>query len=192
MSPAGLVVAVVLAAGEGRRFDGPDHKLRAELDGRPVLSRSVDAAVASGIGPVIVVSGAIEVDDLVPLGVTVVHNPTWADGQASSLQVGVRYAAEAGASSLVIGLGDMPFVAPSTWREVADRDGAVVTACYDGHRRPPVKLDRSVWPDLPTTGDVGARVLRESRGDLVVDVEVGRGGGDIDTVADLDRGNTAT
>jgi molybdenum cofactor cytidylyltransferase len=184
---SGPVVAVVLAAGEGRRFEGSEHKLRSVVAGRAVLTRSVDAAVSSGVGPVIVVSGAAEVADLVPPGVTVVDNPTWADGQASSLRVGIRYAEAVGASAVVVGLGDMPLVDPATWREVADRDAPIVTASYDGHRRPPVKLDRSVWADLPNTGDVGARALRDSRHHEVVDVEVARGGDDVDTVADLER-----
>ena len=58
--PSPAVVAIVLAAGEGRRFGGPGHKLDAEIDGRSLLRRALDAAVASRVGQVLLVVG----DDL--------------------------------------------------------------------------------------------------------------------------------
>ena len=55
-------MGIVLAAGEGSRWDGPGHKLLAPLsDGRPVIVHAVEAAVESGIGPVAVVWGAVSV-----------------------------------------------------------------------------------------------------------------------------------
>ena len=181
-----MIVAAVLAAGAGTRFDGEGHKLRADLAGTSVVRRAVDAAVASGIGPVLVVTGAVGLTDLLPAGVSEIVNEGWADGQASSLALAVRAADDLGAEAVVIGLGDMAYVDPGAWREVAERPGGIVTAVYDGRRSPPVKLDRSVWPDLPTQGDEGARGLMRGRADLVVEVSVGGRAIDIDTRADLD------
>jgi CTP:molybdopterin cytidylyltransferase MocA len=182
------VVAVVLAAGEGRRFTGPSHKLRAPLGGRSVLGHAVRAALESGIGPVVVVTGAHDVSDLLPDGVAEVAAPDWAEGQSRSLAAGVGAADRLGASAVVVGLGDMPGVGPGPWRTVAAAPGEVVVATYDGRRRLPVKLARSVWGDLPTEGDEGARELMRRRPELVVDVPVEGDDRDVDTVADLPAG----
>ena len=180
-----MIVAVVLAAGEGRRFAGPDHKLRAGLDGVAVVRRAVDAAVASGIGPVVVVTGAVALDDLVPDAASVVANPDWASGQASSLWAGIDAADALGADAVVVGLGDMPSVPPSAWQAVARAPGDLVTASYGGHRSPPVKLGRTVWPDLPVTGDEGARALMRLHPDRVAVVAVDGSALDVDRPGDL-------
>ena len=52
------IVAVVLAAGAGTRFEGAGHKLDAVIDDRTILDRAVGAALAAGIGPVVVVTAA--------------------------------------------------------------------------------------------------------------------------------------
>jgi len=56
MTEASRVVAIVLAAGAGSRFGG--RKLVAPLAGRPLVAWAVTAAVASGVGRVVVVLGA--------------------------------------------------------------------------------------------------------------------------------------
>ena len=59
--PAARVAAVVLAAGEGKRFGG--RKLLAPLDGKPLVQHVIDAANASSLSPVVLVTG-FEGDDL--------------------------------------------------------------------------------------------------------------------------------
>jgi len=183
-----LTVAVVLAVGGGTRFDGPDHKLATELDGRPLAARAVATAIESGLTPVIVVGGAIVPplpDDAGPDDVIAVHNPRWSDGQATSLQAGIAEADRLGADAVVVGLADQPFVTAEAWRRVAASDAPIAIATYDGRRRNPVRLARSVWPDLPSAGDEGARVLIRMRPDLVGEVPCPGSPADIDTLEDL-------
>ena len=90
------VAAVVLAAGGASRWDGPGHKLLADLGGRPLASWAIDAAATAGLDELVVVTGAADLVGLVPPGATVAHNPDWADGQAGSLQVAVSRCREAG------------------------------------------------------------------------------------------------
>lgn len=180
-----MIVAVVLAAGEGSRFAGPDHKLRALLDGVAVVRRAVDAAVAARIGPVVVVTGAVALDDLLPPAAAVVANPAWASGQASSLRAGIDAADALGADAVVVGLGDMPAVSPSAWQAVAHAPGDLATASYGSHRSPPVKLGRAVWPDLPVQGDEGARALMRRHPDRVAVVAVDGSALDVDHRGDL-------
>jgi CTP:molybdopterin cytidylyltransferase MocA len=183
--------AVVLAAGGGSRFSGPEHKLLAQFRGRPVVQWAVESAVNAAIGPTVVVTGAVALDELLPDGVTVVDNPGWADGQATSLAVAVDWAAAAGMDAIVVGLGDQPLVPPGAWRNVAVADAGpahpIVAASYGGRRGNPVRLDRASWALLPRTGDEGARVLMRGRPDLVADVPCDGDAVDIDTREDLLR-----
>lgn len=182
-------LAVVLAAGSGSRFAGPTHKLLAPLDGKPVVAWAIEHALGAGLDETIVVTGAVSLADVLPAGVTEVHNPRWAEGQSTSLQAAVDHARAQGHDAVVVGLGDLPGVPPEAWRLVAASGAALATAVMDGRRTPPVRIERSLWDELPTTGDEGARVLMRSRPDLVVPVTCPGTPVDIDTAEDLVRWN---
>jgi CTP:molybdopterin cytidylyltransferase MocA len=178
-------LAVVLAAGGGTRFTGPTHKLLAPLRGKPVVQWALEHAVAAGLDETIVVTGAVDLGTLVPAGVEVVHNPRWAEGQATSLQAAVAHAREHSHDSLVIGLGDLPGIPPEAWRRVADSGADLATAVVAGQRTPPVRIGAALWDELPTAGDEGARVLLRNRPDVVVPVTCPGTPVDIDTAEDL-------
>ncbi len=180
------VTAVVLAAGTGSRFAGPRHKLLQPLAGRPLVTWAVDAARQAGCAEVLVVEGAVPLADVLLPGVVVVANPDFASGQASSLRVALDWCAAAGRDAAVVGLGDQPFVPAAAWRAVAASTAApIVAASYGGRRRNPVRLDRSVWSLLPTTGDEGARLLMAARPELVAEVACEGEPLDVDTLDDL-------
>ena len=193
MSPK--CVVILLAAGAGSRFDGDVHKLSAELREpgsgavHTVVERAIASALAADIGPVVVVTGAVA--DVVPThqldAVTVRHNPHWAHGQITSLRSGIDAARASGATTVVVGLGDQPFIDPAAWRTVADAAGPIAVATYNGRRGNPVRLDADVWDLLPTTGDEGARALMRVRPELVREVACAGSPADIDTTEDLRR-----
>jgi CTP:molybdopterin cytidylyltransferase MocA len=180
-----MTAAVVLAAGGSTRFDGPGHKLLAPFRGRPLVAWAVEHALAAGLDATVVVIGAIDILDVLPTDVTVVQNPEWARGMASSIRIGVDWAEGAGHQAVVIGLGDQPCIPGSDWRAVADASGPIAVATFEGRRRPPVRLAREVWPLLPPEGETGARAVMQSRPDLVTEVACQGQPFDIDTTEDL-------
>jgi CTP:molybdopterin cytidylyltransferase MocA len=182
-------VAVVLAAGGGTRFAGDVHKLRTVVRGKPIVTWAVESALAARLDATLVVTGAVDIGDLLPVGsvADVVHNERWAEGQATSLQCAIAWADERGYDAVVVGLGDQPFVSVDAWRAVAAADDRpIAVAAYGGRRRNPVKLHRDVWPLLPVSGDEGARRVIAGNPDLVREVACDGDPADVDTVEDLE------
>jgi len=180
------VGALVLAAGEGRRFGGT--KQLAELEGRPLLEHALAAAVA--ISPRIVVLGhaAAEILAAVDLhGAEPVICADWAEGQAASLRCGL---AALQADEVVVVLGDQPGITAAAIDAVvaAGGDEDAVRATYDGVPSHPVLLRRVLLERAgELRGDVGFRdLLRDAR---VREVEVGHVAdpADIDTREELAR-----
>ena len=185
------VLGVVLAAGAGERFrasGGEEPKQLAVVEGQSLVARAVAAARDAGLDEVVVVAGAVDLSSA-GLEVTVLDNPRWAEGIATSLQVAVHHALDRGHDALVVGLADQPGVTAAAWRAVAaaSPEPPIAVATYDGRRGNPVRLARAVWVELPESGDEGARGLIRRRPELVQAVPCDGRSDDIDTLEDLDR-----
>ena len=192
------VVAVVLAAGRGRRF-GDATKQLAELDGRPLVAHVVDTAIAADATRVIVVVGhdgdavaAAARHAAGDVDVEVVVNPDHAVGQGTSVAAAAG-AVTAGASvpdAVVVLLADQPLVRPETVRAV----GAAVTtgasaarASYADRASHPVAFSPRILERLAAlTGDDGARQLFDQL-DVVHVLVGGLAPPDVDTPEDLDE-----
>ena len=194
------VGAVILAAGQSSRFragGGRDlTKLVAKLDGKPIVRRVVEAALAAKARPVVVVTGyarsSVE-GAVADLGVELAFNPKFATGLASSLSVGVSLMSRDVVGALVL-LGDMPWIEPRLIDAVieaflARKDALAAVPSHEGRRGNPVLLGRGLFDRaMRLTGDEGARRLVGAlSADELVEVEASDMGVtfDIDTPGDL-------
>ena len=190
------VAGVLLAAGEGSRFGRP--KALVELDGQTLAERGVTLLRAGGTDPVLIVTGAAQVELRPEHQARTVYNREWRTGMGSSLRAALRALTELEAGpeigAVVVALADQPLVgAEAVGRLIAAyRAGAgVAVAAYGGKPRNPVLLAREHWPEViaTATGDQGARAFLRARPELVTLVECGDTGrpDDIDTPADLEH-----
>lgn len=188
---------ILLAAGGSTRLGQPKQLL--QIDGKTLLRRAAESALASGCAPVVVVLGAdaapmrVELDDLT--GITTVHNPDWREGMSSSLRCGIAaLESETFLDATVILLCDQPYVTPEILRALvaarADGDFAAAVSVYaSGASGPPCVVARVLFADLMMlTGAEGAKqVLRRLPEEVVVRVPFLAGDADIDTVEDWAR-----
>lgn len=182
-------LGVLLAAGAGSRFHGPQHKLLAEVHGEPVIALSVRSMTASGLSAYAIVTGSANISDFTQ-GIAEIRNPQWQSGQRSSVVAAIEFARAQGHDSLVIGLADQPFITTASWQAVASCDSPIAIATYDGVRGNPVKLHSSVWDmfvSLESPDDEGARTLIRLHPELVREVACEGNYADIDTTEDVEQ-----
>ena len=194
------VGAIVLAAGQSSRFragGGADMtKLVAKLDGKPIVRRVVEAALAAKARPVVVVTGyarsSVEAA-VADLDVELAFNPKFASGLASSLSVGLL-ATPRDVTGVLVLLGDMPLIearlADALIEAFLAHEGALAAIpSTEGRRGNPVLLGRGLFEAaMRLKGDEGARRLIGALSpNELVEVETSGLGVmfDIDTPGDL-------
>lgn len=189
------VAGVLLAAGTSSRF-GERNKLLATLNGEPLVRHAARTLAEAAVDPLVAVVGA-DGDRVAAaldgLGFSVVENPNYAEGQATSVRAGVRAVRDASdVAGAVFALGDMPLVAPASVDALVAAyrasEATALAAAYDGERGNPVLFDSRYFGVLANVdGDVGGRDILLSGGDSVL-VETGDPGvrRDVDTRTDLD------
>jgi molybdenum cofactor cytidylyltransferase len=186
-----VIAGAILAAGRGERLGGDVPKPLREVGGRALVDHALDTVRASGLQPVLLVVGyaADDVAAHAPPDVTVLRNPHWEEGIASSLRTVVAaLLPRAEVDAVVIGPADQPLVGPEAFRRVAasyDAGASLAVATYAGVRANPVLVGRSRWDEaLQLTGDEGARRLMDRD---VVEVACDGTGSpdDVDTPDDL-------
>ena len=182
-----MISALVLAAGEGKRFGGT--KQLEIVRGKPLIQHAVDAASGAGVGEIVVVLGhdSLTVRDALdlPEGGRFVLNERYAQGQSTSLAAGLR-ALDPSSEAAVVLLADQPGIGSrhvaSLVAVLRDESPEIVRIRFREGPGPAI-LARAVWDEaIALTGDTGARVLFEARPDRVRWVVI-----DEDTPVDVDR-----
>ncbi|MFH1909436.1 MAG: selenium cofactor biosynthesis protein YqeC [Chloroflexota bacterium] len=174
------VAGILLAAGEAKRFGQPKQLL--DWHGQPFVRVVAQTALAAGLSPVVVVTGAkaeLVEAAVKDLSVIIVRNEAWQAGQSSSIRAGVRaltpdlspMQGEACGAAIFL-LADQPQVTPAVLRALVERHAQdlapIIAPLVQGQRANPVLFDRVTFPDLlalpalaarPGSGDVGGRAI---------------------------------
>jgi molybdenum cofactor cytidylyltransferase len=186
---------IILAAGQSSRLGRPKQLL--EVDGETLLSKTVNAALGIEHIPVFVVVGA-HAERLMPLlddqRLTVVHNPDWPEGMASSVRCGLTVTTNRfpRTDGVVIIVCDQPRLDTPTLKRLIELQRSsgmpVAAASYAGRLGTPAIFHASLFPELmKLSGDRGARQLLKEQGSSVAILDFEDGALDIDTEEDYQR-----
>lgn len=168
---AHLAVVLVLASGRGERFlasGGTTPKLQADLSGKTVLQRTLDAVRTSGLRWHLEDAG----------------HP----GMGDSIAAAVR--ATGKAPGWMVLPADLPLIRPQTLVEIARATmvGEVLVPMFEGQRGHPVRFDASCRDALTDLqGNQGAAPVVSARAAIKMVVSDVGCVMDIDTVDDLQR-----
>ena len=158
------VAGIILAAGASRRMGRSKQLLL--WRGKPFICQVAHTALDAGLAPAVVVTGA-EADDvraaLAGVPVEIVHNPGWAEGQSTSVRMGLQALSPETTAAIFL-LADQPHIPVELVRALAERHAQtqppIVAPMIEGRRGNPVLFDRSTFPDLMSLrGDAGGRLL---------------------------------
>lgn len=157
------IAGVVLAAGASSRYGQPKQLL--DYHGEPFVRRVAKTALAAGLSPVVIVTGANAeaVEAAVrDLPVILARNEQWQDGQSASVKAGLSQCADSGGAVFL--LVDQPQVTVHVLQALASRHALglppVIVPLVADRRGNPVLFDRAVFADFQALeGDVGGRAI---------------------------------
>ena len=187
-------VVIVLAAGNGSRFSGEQHKLVQPIGGASVMGLTIVHAIESRLPVVVVTTSSLAAEatrwvarrDLVLL-------PEVGTAGAGPLGMGFSIAAGVAARPQAPGWlvlpADMPLVRPSSLRAVAAaiEQHPVAYAQHHGRRGHPVGFAAELYSELAQlSGDEGARRVIARYPSFGVELDDPGVLQDVDTRADLD------
>jgi len=186
------LAGVVLAAGGSSRLGQPKQLLM--WQGEPLVRRAVQTSLSLCGAGVTVVTGAFA-DDVVRAlhgcAVSVVNNPDWPAGMATSLQAAIRSLTEPKIEGVLITLCDQPLLSVenlacllNVWQTAQDRP---IASSYGNVTGVPAIFPRTLFPMLSAlSGDAGARSVLVDNSEAIL-VAMPNAAFDVDTKADLEQ-----
>jgi xanthine/CO dehydrogenase XdhC/CoxF family maturation factor/CTP:molybdopterin cytidylyltransferase MocA len=191
---SGRVGLVILAAGGSARLGAPKQLL--PFEGRSLLRRTVEAALASRCEPVAVTVGAREEQmraELAGLPVRIVLNEAWSEGLSTSVKAGLEEieALEGEVDAIIFTPCDQPALdADLLNRLIAAHEKSgkpIVVSGYGEAWGAPMLVARRFWPELKALrGDRGAQPVAYRHAGEVECVPFPEGACDIDTREDYE------
>jgi molybdenum cofactor cytidylyltransferase len=196
-----MIGTIILAAGASTRLGGNPKQLIV-YQGQTLLTRTVLAALDcngadSQSAPVVVVTGGnrsqIEAE-LINLPATVVYNPDWQTGMASSVQAGLTtlLSQAPDIEAVMMLLTDQPHVSAALLRQVEavfKQLGKGIVGCqYAGQVGVPALFSQKYFSELlALTGDRGAKPLMMKHADDCATIDFAEGAIDLDTPEEVAR-----
>ncbi|MCG8493690.1 MAG: molybdopterin-binding/glycosyltransferase family 2 protein [Sneathiellales bacterium] len=172
------IAVLLLAAGQSRRM-GPQNKLLALVDGKPMLRHVAEAISKSDADHTLMITGH-DADNVLKtiwdLDIASAQNPDYAEGISTSVKLGFKILSS-DYDGILVCLGDMPFVTSDILNKmIAAFDPvekrAIIAPVLNGKRGNPVLISTDLNDDIQSiSGDIGAKALIAENEDLVHTIE---------------------
>ncbi len=191
-----MITIIVLAAGKSTRMEGR-NKLLAEIEGKPMIRRVVEAALDSKVDETIVVLGWDESrvrQALTDLPCRLIVNREFEKGQSSSLKAGLNEVAPETKAVLILP-GDMAKIDSQSIDKVVNAyildGGTILVAAHNGRYGHPILIDKRLFNDITqiTEETHGLKsVIKKHENEIrLVEVDTDIVLRDVDTPEDLQR-----
>lgn len=187
------VAIVILAAGAASRMGQPKQLL--PINGKSLIKHVTEIAMDTPCYPITVVLGAnrqLIRSELDKMPITVIDNPKWEEGMASSIKIGLigAYMTAKEIEAVIFLTVDMPYVSSDLIKKmivksVENPECQVVASKYDGQIGIPVLFKRPIFNDLlDLTSEQGAKkvILKHIENTKTIDFPEGKF--DLDTQID--------
>ncbi|MFN4144631.1 MAG: NTP transferase domain-containing protein [Runella sp.] len=186
---------IILAAGESKRMGQPKQLL--DIDGKSLIRRTSEIALATDCYPVVLVVGAHKAQiapEIADMPLTIIDNPQWQQGMASSVKVGLAgmYMTYKDVEAVLMLVCDQPYLSVSLLERMVEmykQKKPLAVACrYEEEVGVPVLFDRKLFEELLSLeGDKGAKavLMRHIEDASLVNFEAGII--DLDTPEDYRR-----
>jgi molybdenum cofactor cytidylyltransferase len=181
---------IILAGGSSSRLGSPKQWLL--YKGKSLLQHAIDEAITAGADQVIVVTGALQMNDVDQGYVQIVRNEHWEEGMASSIRCGIQSLEHfADVDAAIIMVCDQPYADHSVLKGILHQQHIsgkpIVASEYGGRAGTPALFHRSFFDRLmQLKGDIGARYLIAEHKELAAFLDFPKGITDIDTMRDYE------
>ena len=185
------LAVLIMAAGESRRFGS--CKLLADIDGKPMLQRSIELAQSTDASLIRVVTGRWhqEVKQAQTSGliddIDLIYNSDWQQGLGNSIATGISQVASLCDEALVL-LADQVRVSGEDLKRLTLRDDKNQIACasYSKTLGPPAIFPAQFFPELEKlSGDKGAKALLAELTATHCQIDIPSASLDVDVLSDL-------
>lgn len=185
---------ILLAAGESKRMGSPKQLL--DIDGKSLLRRTAEVALATDCYPVVMVIGANKTQiapEIIDLPLTVIDNPMWHEGMSSSVKMGMAglYMTYKDVEAVIMLVCDQPYLSVALLERMIEvyraKKPPIVACKYGEEVGVPALFDRKLFDELLTlTGDKGAKPILMNHLDEAYPVTFEAGSVDLDTPEDYE------
>lgn len=156
---------IILAAGESKRMGSPKQLL--QIEGKSLIHRTAEIALATDCYPVVMVIGANKptiAPEIVDLPLTIIDNPMWHEGMSSSVKMGLAgvYMTYKEIEAVIILVCDQPYLSVSLLERMVEiyntKKPRLIACRYEEQLGVPALFDRTLFEELlDLKGDKGAK-----------------------------------
>lgn len=183
---------IILAAGESKRMGSPKQLL--QIEGKSLIHRTAEIALATDCYPVVMVIGANKpqiAPEIVDLPLTVIDNPMWHEGMSSSVKIGLAgvYMTYKEIEAVIILVCDQPYLSVSLLERMVEiyntKKPRLIACKYGEQLGVPALFDRTLFEELLNLkGDKGAKPVLMNHLDEAHILQFEAGSIDLDTPDD--------